>query len=73
MFSWVYVFISTILFCLSHCYSIVYIIATITPGFILAYYFNLYSNKFNYYTATYYISLLHLSKNSVALVAKYLL
>jgi hypothetical protein len=73
VFDWTYVIISTILFCLSHWYSLIYIIVTIIPGFLLAYYFNWYYNKFNYYTAIYYVSLLHLSKNSIALIDKYLL
>jgi uncharacterized protein len=73
VFDWVYILISGTLFCLSHWYSIIYIIVTIIPGLLLAFYFNWYYNKFNYCTAIYYISLLHLLKNSVALIDKYLL
>jgi len=73
LFNWVYIVFATFLFCLSHCYSLIYIFATIIPGMILAYYFNYLYRKFNYFNAIYFISLLHLSKNLLVLIDQYLL
>ena len=72
-FRWAYLVCSTSLFCLSHSYSTVYIIAMILPGLLLAYYFNFYHSKFNFSTAIYFITLLHFSKNTIVLVDKYLI
>lgn len=73
LFNWTYVLFATFLFCLSHSYSFIYILATIIPGILLSYYFNYFSLKFNYFTAIYFISLLHLAKNILVLIDEYLL
>lgn len=72
-FKWIYVSLATILFCLSHWYSIAYITVTIIPRLLLAYFFNYYYDRFNYSTAIYFISLLHFAKNFLVLIDEYLL
>lgn len=69
----VYLIISTILFCLSHYYSIAYILAMIFPGLILAYFFNFFYLQMNYKNAIYFTVLIHLLTNTIAVIDEHFL
>lgn len=72
-FAFAYILISTMLFCLSHYYSLIYIAAMIFSGILLSYYFQYFFRKYDYRIAIYFITLLHFSKNLLALIDKYFL
>ncbi|WP_394759208.1 type II CAAX prenyl endopeptidase Rce1 family protein [Flavobacterium sp.] len=64
------IFISSVLFGLSHFYSIYYVLFALVAGYILATSFYYFKEKTNYLSAIFYITLVHLLSNLFVFIVK---